>query len=203
MSFTPDELERFARTHLEYEVCIAAHTAAMWQNGPGILDRAAQSAFMISSLVHLRLLDDFFGMKKRPVIAGREMRDVMALDYVSHWTPVRPLGDRRDAVNVQVAHLSMDRLEGLPWNVLRLTVDVLEVFGTFVGQLTPLMAEALEGAEVVAEAFVNWSARFDLDHPEDLGDLGEPYTFLGTPSTTTNGDPITTWPFDPSPIRGS
>jgi hypothetical protein len=40
------------------------------------------SALITSLLVHLRLLDDFLTRKTRSMRAGRELDDVLAIDYL-------------------------------------------------------------------------------------------------------------------------
>ena len=65
--FSAEELSAFADEHITYEVTMLAHLATLWTTTPAWAGPVANSAFLVSTLVHLRLLDDFLGRGDRRI----------------------------------------------------------------------------------------------------------------------------------------
>ena len=158
----PDALEAFGRRHVCYEVWSTANGAARWHLSRSILSAAASAQLAQAQLVHLRALDDF--LSRTPT----HQADVAAVHYLDTWTaPGSYLGEHRDWINSQLAHLSIKRQPTPLWNPLRLTNQVLAGFGDFLedvhaerGSVAPF-----EAAESVIEGFCEW---FDVLNAEHL-----------------------------------
>jgi hypothetical protein len=85
----PLDLDEFARSHLLYEIAtLTGQVRGLAARLPDITDLGfydpVSTALGEASLVHLRLLDDFVGMKKR-----RHETDVLAINWPGGWRPTR------------------------------------------------------------------------------------------------------------------
>jgi len=95
------------------------------------------SELLVAQLVHLRAVDDFL------VRDGRYKQDVVACHYLADWTaPGSYLGEDRDWINAQVAHLTMNRRHRPDWNPLALTRDVLDGLERFSGSCVTIGAKS-------------------------------------------------------------
>lgn len=210
--FTREELSEFAQEHLSYEMGMAAHLATHWRVAPALLGPVSHSAFLVATLVHLRLLDDFVNRTERPThddvdSEGRvrsrvETDDVLAVDYLPSWTPRERLPRKeRRAVNAQVAHLSMRRTRGRPWDAIELARTVLGECDRFLSELEredPEYAACLEAAGQLVERFLLWADEYDDDWYDS--DRLKPRTET---AATTSATLITELPLHAPPARGS
>lgn len=152
-SHTHDELEKFARRHVCYEVWATANGAARWYIGRGTLSQGTSAQLIVAQLVHLRALDDFLCLKPT------RNDDVSAEHYLEGWDrPESHLGEHRDWINSQVAHLTMRRRPTPRWNPLELTAGVIAGFQTFLNELRRADGAVgpFEQADVVSAAFLRW-----------------------------------------------
>ena len=137
--WTPDEadLATYAERHVRYEVdmvtgqareLIRRHPSGMptpTTGFPGPIDDALLEAI----LVHLRLLEDFLGSRK-------DGRDVIAEDWLPSWSPQTFLTcDQRDAINLQLAHMSSERDWGYPWDIAAMVTECCLAIKSFIEAL--------------------------------------------------------------------
>lgn len=131
----PEVLEAFATEHIPYELNMLVAVTVRLPSAER--DQVITNAYIESFCTHLRVLDDFLGADHIPL--GSRARDVLAVDFLASWTPTRFLDRRtREAVNAQVAHLSIYRVSGPkhPWH-LRLARQACDAFGNFVNAFPP------------------------------------------------------------------
>lgn len=133
-----DVLEPFAARHLPYELMQLVGTAGALTlrssiSAPIEIGEHVKNALLDSFLMHLRALDDFLGARRGT--AKTRTRDVLAVDFLPTWEPSRVLDKPvRNAVDAQLAHLSVHRVPGPdhPWYYLDLAHSVVEAFEAFV-----------------------------------------------------------------------
>ena len=137
-----EDLRPFASRHLPYELeQLIACAEMLAAPSPGVAANSdfapyVNNALLESFLVHLRTLDDFLGARRGR--RGDRPKDVLAIDYLPRWNPRRFLdAATRDAVNAQLAHLSVDRKRGVDvqWSYVLLALTAVESFACFVGEL--------------------------------------------------------------------
>jgi hypothetical protein len=123
------DLERFAKEAVTYEV-----TTMVVEAGHPTLhgsDPILRIALLEAVLVHVRLLDDFHGQS-----GANYPNDITADDYLPTWSPKRTLSQpARQAINAQLAHVSIHRITGYTWPVETLVADTCRTFVSFVDQL--------------------------------------------------------------------
>lgn len=127
-TFTPDQLQ-IGGNHLLYEVQMLCNAAALLESGGekddwGWQSRTRSMATLESFLMHARSLMYFLcppkGYRQNPLKA----RELFAEDFCkADWKakPWKGFGTERDAISIDLMHLSIDRLEvGRSWEYTRL-----------------------------------------------------------------------------------
>jgi len=122
---SPDELDRFACEHIEFEIRMLLQQFGLLERRHDLERRydedvadtrrnlgADGQALLEAVLVHLRLLDDFLGHPKQAEKQGADAGDdVFARHWDENWEPRRFLSkEERDRVNAQLVHLTARRL---------------------------------------------------------------------------------------------
>lgn len=132
-----EELDAFAARHLRYEVAMLVAQAGEYARrypagGPGedgFRCPAYDDALLESTLVHLRLLDEFLSSR------GSHRCDVRANDWVSDdvWSPTDQWLSHavRRRINWQVAHLSLCREGRVDWDLRSLAYACCTEFTHF------------------------------------------------------------------------
>jgi len=93
---------------------------------------ALRNAMIASSLLSIRILNDFFALRQRPT-------DIRAEDYTGYSSPGQFLqSDEVWALNKHLAHLTTKRAESVPrgwyiYDMIRRTHDVAVTFIRFLG----------------------------------------------------------------------
>jgi len=118
--FSDRDLDELARTHLSYEVRMLVEQAckfhARYRDGMARLERFKEpvldDALLEATLVHLRLLDDFLGPRRK------DDRDLHASDWIADWAASQwlPSGEWK-RVGAQVVHLSWRRDPRFEWDI--------------------------------------------------------------------------------------
>jgi len=146
------DLETFAKETVTYEVT----TMVAEVDHPNLhgSDRVLAFALLEAVLVHVRLLDDFHGQTS----AKAHPDDFTAEHYLPTWTPRRTLSQSdREAINAQLAHMSIKRVSGYGWRVEALVADTCRMFVSFVDTLRasdPRRAAWFDTAHQAAKAMV-------------------------------------------------
>jgi hypothetical protein len=126
-------------------------------------------ALLEGSLVHLRLLDDFFRFEANPSPPkkGKPKDDVTAQHYWAEWPPKALLEKaERDGINAQLAHLAARRRGQYPWHLGELVIRTSSRLCIFV-----------DGLRLAHPDRADW---FDVPYQRALGVLGGRQTFTGT-----------------------
>lgn len=117
-----------------YEVEQIIALTASWPPQHGL----QENAWLEATLIHTRLLLDFFEHSSRSVRRDRENNDVLAADYGFPSTAVAINAAFRDRINKDVAHLSYSRQQrvgsGKTWDLrdLRPLLDRGKEFAEYV-----------------------------------------------------------------------
>lgn len=170
-----DELRTIAVEHISYEVntlidevrAIRNLSLAGLANTPD--GTVLRRALLEGSLVHLRLLDDFFRFKAdQPAPKkGRPNDDVTAQHYWAEWPPKALLEKaERDGINAQLAHLAARRRGRYLWDLGDLVIRTCGRFCVFV-----------DGLRLAHPDRAQW---FDDPYQRALTVLGGRQTFTGT-----------------------
>ena len=133
--WSPNEtgLERYARTHIAYEVRSLVEQAIAFGTWGNATHNETWDALLEAIIVHSRLMHDFlrshrssFGM------------DVLATQYVPGFptTPTLLTGAEKRDANQQVAHLSASRLAYRPWPVGDITTRAVDLLADFHSRLS-------------------------------------------------------------------
>lgn len=127
--FIDDILQKFAQTHISYELRVLSAEAEQW--GTARTRGEPADAALEASLVHIRLLDEFLGFDL-PTQKSRFFADVRARDYDDSWKPTGFLVDpERDDIGAQVAHLTLNRVESRDWAIVELAERAFAAFDEF------------------------------------------------------------------------
>lgn len=130
---TEHELEGIARDQYSYEVrTLVEQVVALAELGSGPHD-PVYLALVEAPLVHLRLLDDFFGKR---IPGPDEPDDIVAQHYVDAWAPSHFLKWKvRNTINAQLQHLARRRRVGAKWQLGALCRSMAERHCDFVDLL--------------------------------------------------------------------
>ena len=125
-------------------------------------------ALIEASLVHLRLLDDFF--RRLP---SEKTDDVVAYDFDPDWAPVRILtGKDRRAINAQVQHLAKRRVSSWDWDLTSMTSNATQAMRALLEHLGPQARPTVAArAEYFAFEDHAWLQAVFHDAPE-VGETG-------------------------------
>lgn len=147
--------------HVAYEGFMLSGTTQLLELDFPPLDRVeptvrlvTRNALLESSLVHIRVLDDFLSMKE-----AAQPDDVVAVDFLPSWEPRSCLTpDGRASVNKRTMHLTTVRGDGpAPWQLDK-GREVMRNFRTF---LQALHASDSAKAEWFSR-WVQWESSDDL-----------------------------------------
>jgi hypothetical protein len=153
-------LDRVARGHILYEFRMVV--GAM--NTPRFVPRdvptfVLSNAHIEATLIHLRLLDEFFGSPKQARTSGKNDKDdIFARHWLSSWQP-RPFltETERSRANAQLAHLSGRRRMNHKWNLGEAVARCCGTFQIFIGQLDaahPRRARAFSETWALVNAYL-------------------------------------------------
>jgi hypothetical protein len=152
-------LDRYATGHLTYEIEMATsmtrYVLASSRRSAVVLDNALLEAM----LVHLRLLDDFFGSKQQLAPRNRSATDdVFARHWLPSWQPRRFLTEtQRGRANAQITHLAARRRWNHRWPLPQMTSRCCRTLLRFVDELeqeAPQRAKAFAKARGIAQAWL-------------------------------------------------
>jgi hypothetical protein len=112
--FTPSPAQlKGALEHVYYEIAQLTETLIGTNNVP------VNNALVESRLIHVRALLDFFQRSARSVMKGKELDDVLSLDYGFAPQTVGIPSPYQERLNKDLAHLTYSRSERLttekPW----------------------------------------------------------------------------------------
>lgn len=109
--FTPSPAQlKGALEHVYYEIAQLTETLIMGANNV-----AVNNALIESRLIHVRALLDFFQRSARSVVMkGKELDDVLSLDYGFAPQKVGISSTYQERLNKDLAHLTYSRSERLP-----------------------------------------------------------------------------------------
>ena len=107
--FTPSPAQlKGALEHVYYEITQLTETLI------GTNNVAVNNALVESRLIHVRALLDFFQRSARSVMKGKELDDVLSLDYGFAPQTVDIPSPYQERLNKDLAHLTYSRSERLP-----------------------------------------------------------------------------------------
>ena len=156
-------LDRFAAGHVTYEVEMATSMARYLGASSRRRDLIVDNGLVEATLVHLRLLDDFFGSPQQLAPRNRAATDdVFACHWLPSWRPRRFLTDtQRRRANAQITHLAARRRWNHRWPVPQMTSSCCRTLLSFVDELerdAPRRARAFVKARAIAGA---WLAAYE------------------------------------------
>ena len=124
--------------HVAYEAFMLSGTTQLIEQNfppPSRVKEAVRgvvrNALLESSLVHIRVFDDFLSR-----YAPARTDDVVAIDFLSSWTPRTCLTqDERDYLNKRLMHLTTVRADGpAPWQLGKAR-ELMNIFREFLQAL--------------------------------------------------------------------
>lgn len=165
----PDvDLEEFARVQLGYEITTMVAQVELLLTFAPLFPIPIYLALVEAPLVHLRLLDDFFGS------AQPRKDDVIARHYLDKWDACHFLDDDpgdvdlRSAINAQLQHPAARRESGYKWNFSRMLTLCQVAVSQFVVDLgrsdSPERAEWFAPVDDALSAFVERFGDYEVGH---------------------------------------
>jgi len=129
------DLEVFARVQLDYEITTMVAQVELLLGFAPLFPIPIYLALVEAPLVHLRVLDDFFGSR----VPFKD--DVIAKHYLDTWDGWHFLDDDpgdvdlRSAINAQLQHPAARRETGYKWNFPRMLTLCQVAVSQFVAEL--------------------------------------------------------------------
>jgi hypothetical protein len=156
-------LDRYAKGHFKYEVWMSVQLgflATRWPLGSKQAEVALRNSALEALIMHLRLLDDFFGHAGQ--VAPRRPNDrdnVFARHWAPAWNPRGFLTNvERSRANAQIAHLTARRRMQHQWRPPHMVARCCRLANEFFDEVqtdNPRRARAFQEARVLTDAFLS------------------------------------------------
>jgi hypothetical protein len=149
---TSTELDRAAE-HVGYEISTLVGQAL--ELADRSVGDAVSMALIEASLVHIRLLDEFFTTAKKP---DQFPKQLIARDWLPNWTCVHVI-DKTDRIEIgaRLAHMSAERDIARGWQLMKMTDDCCRIGGQFIDELERTDADRAKPLLWCLSVFDEWA----------------------------------------------